>query len=36
VFYVAIRWLVLKLGRPRRRPAAPPAATEAPLPAPAE
>jgi HAE1 family hydrophobic/amphiphilic exporter-1 len=36
VFYVAIRWLVLKLGRPRRRPAAVPAATEPPLPAPAE
>jgi len=35
VFYVAIRWLVLKLGRPRRRQPAPPAA-EPPLAAPAE
>jgi HAE1 family hydrophobic/amphiphilic exporter-1 len=34
VFYVAIRWLVLKLGRPRRWPAPP--AAEPPLPAPAE
>src|SRR5829696_5569381 len=35
VFYVAIRWLVLNLGRPRRRQPAPQAA-EPPLPAPAE